>query len=86
MVAPPRRSGRDRPLGCVPQRCAPLAPQDPRPPWITSTLVKLGNDMLTDVRRRVSWDIHGRRGCGTDLAWAHRLLLLRGYDTPSIRG
>ena len=49
-------------------------------------LVKLGNDMLTDVRRRVSWDLHGRRGRGTDLAWAHRLLLLRGYDTLSERG
>ena len=49
-------------------------------------LVKLGNDMLTGVRRRVSWDLHGRRGRGTDLAWAHRLLLLRGYDTLSIRG
>ncbi len=49
-------------------------------------LVKLGNDMLTDVRRRVAWDRRGRRGRGTDLAWAHRLLLLRGYDTLSIRG
>ncbi len=49
-------------------------------------LVKLGNDMLTGVRRRVSWDTHGRRGRGTDLAWAHRLLLLRGYDTLSERG
>ena len=27
-------------------------------------LVKLGNDMLTDVRRRVSWDPHGRRWPG----------------------
>ena len=42
--------------------------------------------MLTGVRRRVSWDVHGRRGRGTDLAWAHRLLLLRGYDTLSERG
>lgn len=49
-------------------------------------LVKLGNDMLTGVRRRVSWDRHDRRGRGTDLAWAHRLLLLRGYDTLSERG
>jgi len=49
-------------------------------------LVKLSNDMLTNVRRRVSWDRHDRRGRGTDLAWAHRLLLLRGYDTLSERG
>jgi transposase len=49
-------------------------------------LVKLGNDMLTAVRRRVSWDTHARRGRGSDPAWAHRLLLLRGYDTLSERG
>lgn len=49
-------------------------------------LVKLGNDMLTGVRRRVSWDRHDRRGRKADLAWAHRLLLLRGYDTLSPRG
>ncbi|KNX35980.1 ISL3 family transposase [Luteipulveratus halotolerans] len=48
-------------------------------------LVKLANDALTKVRRRVSWDRHERRGRGTDLAWAHRLLLLRGYDTLSNR-
>ena len=49
-------------------------------------LVKVGNDMLTAVRRRVSWDRHNRRGRGTDIAWAHRLLLLRGYDSLSPRG
>jgi transposase len=49
-------------------------------------LVKLANDMLTAVRRRVSWDRHDRRGRKQDLAWAHRLLLLRGYDTLSPRG
>lgn len=49
-------------------------------------LVKLGNDMLTTVRRRVSWDRHDRRGRKNDLAWAHRLLLLRGYNTLSERG
>lgn len=48
-------------------------------------LVKLGNDMHTGVRRRVSWDTYGRRGRGTDLTWAHRLLLLRGYDTLRAR-
>ncbi len=49
-------------------------------------LVKLANDVVTQVRRRVSWDRHGRRGRGVDLAWANRLLLLRGYDTLSTRG
>ena len=37
--------------------------------------------MLTTVRRRVSWDRHDRRGRMADPAWAHRLLLLRGYNT-----
>jgi transposase len=49
-------------------------------------LVKLGNDMLTAVRRRVSWDRHDRRGRKADPAWAHRLLLLRGYNTLSDAG
>jgi hypothetical protein len=41
---------------------------------------------VTAVRRRVSWDRHDRRGRQIDLAWAHRLLLLRGYNTLSVRG
>jgi len=49
-------------------------------------LVKLANDALTGVRRRVSWDRHERRGRKVDPAWAHRLLLLRGYDTLSEYG
>ena len=49
-------------------------------------LVKLGNDVVTQVRRRVAWDRHDRRGRKSDFAWAHRLLLLRGYDTLSERG
>jgi transposase len=48
-------------------------------------LVKLAGDMLTAVRRRVSKDTHDRRGRKTDPAWAHRVLLLRGYDTVSAR-
>jgi len=49
-------------------------------------LVKLANDMVTTVRRRVSWETHGRRGRRVDLTWANRLLLMRGYDTLSDRG
>lgn len=49
-------------------------------------LVKLANDMVTTVRRRVSWDRHDRRGRASDLTWANRLLLMRGYDTLSERG
>lgn len=48
-------------------------------------LIRLANDVVTQVRRRVSWDRHDRRGRKSDLAWAHRLLLLRGYDTLSPR-
>ncbi|PYI63902.1 ISL3 family transposase [Arthrobacter livingstonensis] len=49
-------------------------------------LVLLANDMLTQVRQRVSREQNGRRGLKTDKAWAHRLLLLRGYDTLSDAG
>lgn len=44
-------------------------------------LVKLANDMLTEVRGRVLREQNGRRGRSADPAWAHRLLLLRGGDT-----
>ncbi len=49
-------------------------------------LVLLANDMLTQVRQRVSREQNGRRGLKTDKAWAHRQLLLRGYDTLSNAG
>ena len=42
--------------------------------------------MVTTVRQRVSWDTRGRCGRTTDLTWANRLLLMRGYDTLSLRG
>ncbi|SDY77964.1 YD repeat-containing protein [Modestobacter sp. DSM 44400] len=41
-------------------------------------LVRLANQALTDVRRRVTWDTHGRRGRKHDPAWAARRRLLRG--------
>ncbi len=49
-------------------------------------LVKLANDTVTTVRRWVSWDRHDRRGRASDLTWANRLLLMRGYDSLSERG
>jgi transposase len=49
-------------------------------------LVKLGNDAVTRVRQRVAQQYKGRRGRATDLAWAHRLLLLRAGDRLSARG
>jgi len=38
---------------------------------------------VTDVRRRVTWDSHGRRGRKTDPAWAARRRLLRGWERLS---
>jgi len=46
-------------------------------------LVALANQMVTDVRRRLVRDRHGRRGRLVDPAWANRRLLLRGADTLS---
>ena len=43
-------------------------------------LVRLANQALTDVRRRVTWDTHGRRGRASDPAWAARRRLLRGRE------
>jgi len=40
-------------------------------------LVQLANQMVTAVRQRVAREQLGRRGRKDDLAWAHRLLLLR---------
>lgn len=49
-------------------------------------LVKLGNDILTEVRQRVTQQVHGRRRRSIDPVWANRRLLLRAGDTHSDRG
>ncbi len=41
-------------------------------------LVKLANDALTDVRRRQTWALRGRRGRRLDPEWANRRRLLTG--------
>lgn len=46
-------------------------------------LVCLANQAFTDVRRRVTWHAHGRRGRETDTAWAARRRLLRGRERLS---
>jgi transposase len=46
-------------------------------------LVKLANDAVTKVRRRVVWDQHGRRGRKIDPAWANRRRLLTGRERLS---
>jgi hypothetical protein len=43
-------------------------------------LVRLANQAVTDVRRRVTWDLTGHRGRVTDPAWAARRRLLRGRE------
>jgi len=46
-------------------------------------LVKLANDMLTQVRQRVIREHKGRRGRLADPAWVNRRLLLRAGNTLS---
>jgi transposase len=48
-------------------------------------LVQLANLMVTRVRQRLVREREQRRGRKLDPAWAHRALLLRGYDTLSAR-
>ena len=46
-------------------------------------LVKLANDALTKVRRRVTWDLRDRRGRRIDPQWANRRRLLRARERLS---
>ena len=46
-------------------------------------LVKLANDALTKVRRRIAWDLRERRGRKIDPEWANRRRLLRGRERLS---
>jgi transposase len=46
-------------------------------------LVKLANDALTKVRRRVTWDLRDRRGQRIDPEWANRRRLLRARERLS---
>lgn len=43
-------------------------------------LVALANDMLTQVRQRVTRERLGRRGTSADQVWVNRNLLLTGYE------
>ncbi len=46
-------------------------------------IVKLANDAVTKVRRRVIWEQKGRRGRKIDPAWANRRRLLTGRERLS---
>jgi hypothetical protein len=48
-------------------------------------MVRLANDMLTEVRQRVARERHGRRGIKADTGWAHRGMLLTAGDRLSAR-
>src|SRR3954467_10844318 len=48
-------------------------------------LVKLANDVVTEVRQRVTREAKGRRGRTVDPAWTNRRLLLRAGNTLSPR-
>jgi transposase len=48
-------------------------------------LVRLANDMLTEVRQRVTRQLHRRRGLVSDPVWAHRRMLLTAGDRLSRR-
>ena len=48
-------------------------------------LVRLANQMVTEVRQRVQREQHGSRGTLADRAWTHRKLLVRAGDTLSGR-
>lgn len=47
--------------------------------------VQLANQMVTDVRHRVTFDTHGHRGRTSEPTWAARRRLLRGRKRLSDR-
>ena len=48
-------------------------------------VIRLANQMLTDVRRRRAWEVHGRRGRLIDPPWRYRKLLTCAGDRLSVR-
>ena len=48
-------------------------------------LVRLANDMVTEVRQRVARQRHGHRGINADPVWAHRRMLLTAGNRLSTR-
>ncbi|MGM0929167.1 MAG: ISL3 family transposase [Actinomycetota bacterium] len=48
-------------------------------------LVMLGNNMLTEVRQRLTQETKGRRGRAKDPVWANRMLLLKADEKLSDR-
>jgi transposase len=48
-------------------------------------LVRLANDMLTEVRQRVTREQHGHRGTLEQPVWVHRRIVLTAGDRLSVR-
>src|SRR5690625_1848584 len=48
-------------------------------------VIRLANQMLTDVRRRRAWEVHGRRGRMIDPPWRYRKLLTCAGDRLTAR-
>jgi transposase len=48
-------------------------------------VIRLANEMVTTVRRRRAWEVHGRRGRQVDSPWRYRKLLTCAGDRLSVR-
>ena len=48
-------------------------------------VIRLANEMVTTVRRRRAWEVHGRRGRKIDPPWRYRKLLTCAGDRLSTR-
>ncbi len=48
-------------------------------------VIRLANEMVTTVRRRRAWEIHGRRGRQVDTPWRYRKLLTCAGDRLTVR-
>ena len=85
-----RRVGRCR-GGCAGGRCCTCrsgirtALPDARIAVDKWHLVALANLMVTQVRQRITRQLHGRRGTATDKVWASRQLLLTGYGHLTVK-
>lgn len=48
-------------------------------------VIRLANEMVTTVRRRRAWEVHGRRGRQVDTPWRYRKLLTCAGDRLTVR-
>src|SRR5699024_3043668 len=48
-------------------------------------VIRLANEMVTTVRRRGAWEVHGRRGRQVDSPWRYRKLLTCAGNRLTVR-